>query len=57
MNNPFENYLAAVFMDDYHGDKDHYEDAFDGWLANLDVDELIEYANRAMRELMNQIHD
>lgn len=41
----FERYLQEVFMSDYHGDKEHYEDAFDNWLSNLDVQEVIDYAN------------
>jgi hypothetical protein len=54
---PFEDYLASEFMKEYHGDKEHYmdvyagsiEDAFDGWLANLDVSDVIEYGNQAMK--------
>ena len=49
MNQPFEDYLAAEFMKDYHGDKDHYEDAFESWLENLENGELIEYGNKAMQ--------
>ena len=49
MTEPFVDYLAEQFMKDYHGDKDHYEDAFEGWLENLDGNELIEYGNRAMQ--------
>jgi hypothetical protein len=44
----FEDYLAVKFMEDYHGDKEHYESAFDGWLENLDGNELIEYGNKAI---------
>jgi hypothetical protein len=50
----FEDYLAERFMEEYHGDKDHYEDAFDGWLENLDNAQLIEYGNKAMEA---QSHD
>lgn len=49
MNTPFEDYLASKFMEDYHGDKDHYESAFENWLENLEVGELIEYGNKAMQ--------
>lgn len=48
MSEPFVDYLAEQFMKDFRGTKDQYEDAFDGWLSNLDVDEVIEYGNLAM---------
>ena len=41
----FTEYLQDIFMEDYHGTKDQCEDAFDGWLANLDTEELIDYAD------------
>jgi hypothetical protein len=46
----FDDYLVTVFMRDYHGDKDHYEAAFDSWLADLDGNELIEYGNGAVAQ-------
>jgi hypothetical protein len=51
MDQPFTDYLAVEFMRGYHGDKEHYENAFDGWLENLDIGQLIEYGDQAMREL------
>ena len=50
MTEPFLDYLATEFMKDYHGDKEHHEDAFDGWLSNLDGNDLIEYGNKAFME-------
>lgn len=38
----FENYLQDEFLKDYEGIKDDCEDAFDGWLANKDVAEMLE---------------
>lgn len=54
-NEPFLNYLASKFLQDYHGDKEHYESAFDGWLENLDNGELIEYGNKSIREITLRI--
>jgi len=45
---PFLDYLAEVFMRNYHGDKEHYESAFESWLENLEVADMIEHGNRAM---------
>ena len=41
----FTEYLEEQFFLDFHGTKDQCEDAFDGWLANLDIEELIDYAD------------
>lgn len=49
MTHPFEDYLATEFMKEYHGDKEYYEDAFDAWLENLEVGQLLEYGNLAMQ--------
>ena len=43
-NNKFESYLQDIFAEDYHGLDDEMSDAFDGWLANLDGEEYIAYA-------------
>ena len=48
----FEGYLAEQFMKEYHGDKDHYENAFDGWLENLDNGQLIEFGNLAVQRAL-----
>lgn len=55
MNEPFIEYLQDQFMKDYHGDKDHVEDAFEGWLENLDNGELIEYGNEAILKTVKVI--
>ncbi len=36
-------------MEIYHGDKDAYENAFEAWLENLDVQELIYFADEALK--------
>ena len=43
--NKFEDFLKDKHAEDYHGTDDDMPDAFDGWVSELDVDELIEYAN------------
>lgn len=57
MKEQFLDYLAQEFMKDYHGDKEHYDVAFDGWLSNLDGNDLIEYGNRAIEEVHKQAQD
>lgn len=41
----FEDYLAEVFMVDYIGTKDQYEDDFSRWLSGLDGEEYIKFGN------------
>jgi len=41
----FNEYLEESFMEEYTGTKDNVEDAYDYWLSNLDIDELIDYAD------------
>lgn len=43
-NMTFESYLQEEFMKEYHGVKDDYENAYDAWLSNLDVQEVIDMA-------------
>jgi hypothetical protein len=50
-NETFEAYLSEQFMKDYHGDKEHYENAFDNWLENLDNAKLIEHGNAAIADI------
>ncbi len=40
----FEKYLEEQFMLDYHGDKDHFEKAFDNWLSNLEREDYMNSA-------------
>lgn len=44
----FDEYLQEVFMENFHGTKDNFEDAFDNWLSDLDGNDLIEYGEQAM---------
>lgn len=41
----FEDYLADVFMSSFFGTKEQAEDSFEYWLANLDIQEVIDYAD------------
>lgn len=45
MNETFEDHLKDIFMNDYIGTKDDVEDAFDGWLSNLEMQEVIDIAD------------
>ena len=45
-----EKYLESVFMRLFVGSKDDFEQAFDYWLSNLDVEELIYYADKYMSD-------
>lgn len=49
----FTEYLETVFDSEYTGTKDQVEDAFDGWLANLDIEELIDYADIYAQEKLD----
>lgn len=40
----FESYLQGVFMQGYHGDKEHFEDAYEAWLLDTDVTMIIQHA-------------
>lgn len=37
-------------MEDYHGTKDDAEKDFEGWLEDMDGNDLIDFANHAMEE-------
>lgn len=41
---PFEQFLQEKCASDYMGTDDDMPDRFDGWLANMDVQEVIDYA-------------
>jgi len=41
----FNDYLEDMFMEDYIGTKDNAVDAYDCWLADIDIDTLIDYAD------------
>lgn len=38
-------------MNEYHGDKEHFEDAFDAWLECKDVNDMVGYGNEFAEEL------
>ena len=48
MSNPknFEDFLKDTHTEDYHGTDDDMPDAFDNWLAELDVELLVAYGDR-----------
>lgn len=45
-NQTFEEYLQQVHSEDYIGIDDDMAESFDSWMAELDNEELIEYANQ-----------
>ena len=61
----FESYLEDKFMEDYHGDKEHFEDAFNGWLENFDLAIMMEEAEQwgdlqvriAQKDLLDSINE
>ena len=48
----FTKYLEEQFFKDYHGDKEHFEAAFDNWLSNLDTGEVMAYAEHWGKQLL-----
>ncbi len=40
----FESYMQGEFMKEYYGSKDGYEGAYERWLADKDVADIMEYA-------------
>jgi hypothetical protein len=54
MNYPtFEAFLEEKHMEDYHGSKDGWEDSFDNFLSNLDVQEYIDYAEEYGKKIFD----
>ena len=59
----FENFLQDKHADDYTGIDDDMPDAYESWLTDLDIEDLINYAdeyateqrNEALRHVANQI--
>lgn len=51
MNKPttFEDYLKEIHAREYMGTDDNMPDAFDGWLENVQVGDLIAYAEIAIK--------
>lgn len=50
MSNLFEEYLKEQHAKSYHGTDDAMLDAFRNWLANLDTEEIMLYADAAILE-------
>jgi len=50
----FEDYLKVEHAKDYHGVDDDMPDAFEAWLAELDANDLIGFANEALEEKYNK---
>ena len=50
MKNNFEQYLGEQFLKEYHGDKDHYENAFESWLSKLEIDDWLNYGDNFKNE-------
>ena len=52
MKTNFEDYLKEIHAEDYHGTDDAMPDSFDAWLKGLDTEEVMQYADEAMSELL-----
>jgi hypothetical protein len=55
MKNLFENYLMEIHARDYIGTDDDMPDNYEYWLDNVDKNELIEYANKALSQQKQEI--
>ena len=44
----FESFLQDIHAKDYHGTDDDMPDAFDNWITELQVDDLMRYADLAI---------
>ena len=51
----FEEYLEEEFAKDYRGLDDDMPDSLDTWMSNLDVQEVIDYAEEWGSELLNNV--
>lgn len=52
----FEDYLKDIHAeDDYMGTDDNMPDDFENWLSNLDVDEIIQYADNYIKKMMKDV--
>ena len=58
MSRNFEYYLEGIFMkEEPWWNKDQIEDAFDRWLSSKDVDDIIDYGNKALEEMREKWGD
>ena len=46
----FENYLKDIFSKDYMGTDDDMPDRFESWLSDMQVDQLIQFADQMLIE-------
>lgn len=57
----FEDYLQETHAQEYHGLDDDMPDAFDSWLAGLDIEEIMLYADKyaieKCIESVKKLHD
>jgi hypothetical protein len=53
--NIFEDYLMEIHARDYIGTDDDMPDNYEYWLDNVDKNELIEYANKALSQQKQEI--
>lgn len=49
---PFEDYLKEIHADGYIGSDDDMSDDFEGWVTELQVDDLIDYGNKFAKLLL-----
>ena len=49
----FGDYLKCIHAEDYIGTDDNMPDAFDDWLGNLDIDEIMLYAEAYAQTIRN----
>ena len=52
---PFEEYLKEIHANDYTGTDDDMPDAFEHWLSNLDVENVIGYGDNFAKILLDEI--
>ena len=50
----FEDYLRDKHADDYAGTDDDMQDDYEAWLENLDNEELIEFGNQVIQEIVDK---
>lgn len=52
---PFEDYLQEQHAENYTGTDDDMPDAFEAWVSNLDVSEVMDFAEAWGSGIYNQI--
>ena len=61
MTKTFEEYLMLIHAGEHIGTKETLVDGFDDWLGELEVDEIIGYADKALalqkKEILEKILD